>query len=187
MTRRGKPAREQSATHFVKARRNAIARGQRAERIEEMRAKPGLYVDGMTYTEPVKKVPMRQGTPEYDARIETIRVLAAEGGTDVEIGVAIGCEAGWVFTLRKRHGIDSAHAMPQRGYTAPTGSKRFDELIRLRRAKGISQQALGDALGVSSTAVGQWERVQVPLSEERIDTYGEALMQLIASRGAGMS
>lgn len=50
-----------------------------------------------------------------------------------------------------------------------------DELRRAREAAGLSQRALGDVLGVSGSAVGEWERGESQPTREKVPTIEQAL------------
>mgnify|MGYP001053935205 CR=1 FL=1 len=57
-----------------------------------------------------------------------------------------------------------------------------DQIRRLRQEKGITQQALGQALGVSATAVQKWERGQsqpnIQTLRRMADLFGVSLDEL---------
>lgn len=177
-----------SGQRSAKLVRNRIARSTRAELIEGMRAQPGLYVDGMTYTEPEKKPYIRQGTPEYEARNDIIRRLAAEGMSDVEIGLEVNLEAQYVFTLRKRHDIASVrHSSRDRsqGRAKVSDNMRVEQLRRLRQHYGISQNTVNRALG--TFLLGNWESGLGRPSEAQLDEYEMVLHRLIRGLVDGKS
>ena len=52
------------------------------------------------------------------------------------------------------------------------------ERQRIRKAAGVSQRALGQAIGVSWTTIDRWEDGSTPRNRRHADDYAHALAEL---------
>lgn len=69
-----------------------------------------------------------------------------------------------------------------------------DELRRAREERGLSQRALGDLIGITGSAVGEWERGEseptrskVPVIEDAVGVERGTLAGLLGEEGASIA